>query len=166
MCVCVYLCVFVPSSSKDIVNFDKAEFGLLPVRVETWGPFVYVNVSGDAPPLEEYLGRVTGDLALYPFGDLVTVRQDKIEIKANWKLMAENFMDFYHVPVRIISRKVCVIQTHSLILHFPHRRFIPDIVKYLALTITIVVKETATIFVTLPILLPMPEHPWIWIVSP
>ena len=90
-------------TSQDIQGFDKAENGLLPVRVDTWGPFVYVNVDGKAPPLQEYLGRVTSDLELYPFDDFVTVKQDHINAKANWKLLAENFMDFYHVPVRRLS---------------------------------------------------------------
>ena len=88
-------------TNKDVQDFDKADYGLLPVRVDTWGPFVYVNVDGQAPPLNEYLGRVTQDLELYPFDDFVTVRQDDLDIKANWKLLAENFMDFYHVPVSI-----------------------------------------------------------------
>lgn len=85
-------------SEQDVKNFDKGDFGLLPVRVETWGPFVYANVDGEAPPLREYLGRVCSDLEPYPFEDLVTVRQDTVDIRANWKLLAENFMDFYHVP--------------------------------------------------------------------
>lgn len=85
-------------STEDVKNFKKEEFGLLPVRVEKWGPFIYANLSGDAPPIEEYLGRVTEDLELYPFDDLVTVRQTTMDIKANWKLLAENFLDFYHVP--------------------------------------------------------------------
>jgi choline monooxygenase len=85
-------------STEDVKNFDKAEYGLLPIRVELWGPFVYVNISGDAPPLKEYLGRVTEDLALFPFDKLVTVRKQVVPTKANWKLLAENFLDYYHVP--------------------------------------------------------------------
>lgn len=86
-------------STQDVKNFRKEDYGLLPVRVETWGPFVYVNISGDAPPLQEYLGRVTTDLELFPFSDLVTVRETSVKnIKANWKLLAENFLDYYHVP--------------------------------------------------------------------
>ena len=89
-------------TSQDIQDFNKEDYGLLPVRAETWGPFVYVNVDGKAPPLQEYLGRVTSDLELYPFDDFVTVKQDDVDVKANWKLLAENFMDFYHVPVSTI----------------------------------------------------------------
>ena len=85
-------------TKNDIENFDKADFGLLPVRVQTWGPFVYANLSGDAPPLEEYLGRVTTDLELYPFEGFVTVRSDDLYIKANWKLLAENFMVGHPYP--------------------------------------------------------------------
>ena len=30
---------------EETEDFDKADFGLVPVRVETWGPFVFVNLG-------------------------------------------------------------------------------------------------------------------------
>src|SRR3954469_20722306 len=29
---------------EDTENFDKADFGLVPIRVERWGPFVFANL--------------------------------------------------------------------------------------------------------------------------
>ena len=87
------------ANSGMVKNFSKEESGLHPVRVDIWGPFIYVNLSGDAPPLEEYLGRVVPDLEAFPFDDLVTVKEDKFEVNANWKLLAENYIDFYHLSV-------------------------------------------------------------------
>ena len=85
------------AASGVVENFNKEENGLHPVRTEIWGPFIYVNLSGDAPPIDEYLGRVTTDLEAFPFDDLVTVMEDKFEVQANWKLLAENYIDFYHL---------------------------------------------------------------------
>lgn len=85
-----------------VKNFKKEETGLLPVRVEIWGPFIYINLSGDAPPLNEYLGRVVPDLEAFPFDELVTVKSDSFEVNANWKLLAENYIDFYHLSVSLI----------------------------------------------------------------
>ncbi len=39
-------------------GFDKSEYGLLPVKVDTWGPFVFVNPDLDAAPLAEMLGEL------------------------------------------------------------------------------------------------------------
>ena len=84
-----------------VKNFSKEDNGLIPVRVEIWGPFIYVNLSGDAPPVKDYLGRTVTDLEAFPFDELVTVKEDKFEVKANWKLLAENYIDFYHLSVSV-----------------------------------------------------------------
>ena len=39
-----------------VCNFDRAENGLLPMRVETWENFIFVNLDQEAPELQAYLG--------------------------------------------------------------------------------------------------------------
>ena len=41
---------------EGVKGFDPANFGLRPVRVDTWGPFVFVNLSPEGPSLAEWLG--------------------------------------------------------------------------------------------------------------
>jgi choline monooxygenase len=43
-------------------DFRKEDFGLIPVRVERWGPFVFVNLSDDAPPLREVMGAIPAEV--------------------------------------------------------------------------------------------------------
>jgi choline monooxygenase len=84
-----------------MVNTDqlrKENFGLLPVRVESWGSFVFVNLDSDAPPLLEWLGDLPDRLARFPLEQLQLVRSRDFLIEANWKLIAENFMEYYHLP--------------------------------------------------------------------
>ncbi|EQC31573.1 hypothetical protein, variant 2 [Saprolegnia diclina VS20] len=85
-------------STECVKNFNKKDYGLLPVRIDTFGPFVYANVSGDAPPLKEYLGDLHETLVEYPFSDLVSYKSSTIPVQCNWKLLAENFMEYYHLP--------------------------------------------------------------------
>ena len=44
-----------------IEGFDVSDNGLKPLRVDTWGPFVFVNLGGDdasaPPPVNEWLGE-------------------------------------------------------------------------------------------------------------
>ena len=40
-----------------VCNFDRAKNGLVPVRVDTWENFVFVNLDGRAAPLREFFGR-------------------------------------------------------------------------------------------------------------
>ena len=51
-----------PRSERE-PGFDPDDYGLLPVGVAEWGPFVFVNRNLDAPPLETYLGRLPQILA-------------------------------------------------------------------------------------------------------
>jgi choline monooxygenase len=81
-------------------EFDKAEFGLVPVGVDTWGPFVFVNRNLDAPPLAHYLGRlpqIVADAGI-DFGRMRFHDHAESEIAANWKAVVENYLECYHCP--------------------------------------------------------------------
>ena len=51
-----------PRSERE-AGFDPADFSLLPVAVDTWGPFVFVNPDPDAAPLAETLGELPAIVA-------------------------------------------------------------------------------------------------------
>jgi choline monooxygenase len=48
---------------EETEEFRKEDFGLMPVRVDRWGPFVFVCLSPDAPPLLEVLGAIPAEVA-------------------------------------------------------------------------------------------------------
>ena len=80
-------------------GFDPAQHGLVPVRAATWHDWIFVNLNGAAPPLEDVvapLQRHFDGLDLSRMRHVVTV--DLGEIAANWKLLMENFIEPYHVP--------------------------------------------------------------------
>lgn len=80
-------------------DFDKARFGLLPLRVDTWGGFVFVNMSGDAPPLLEYLGRIPDETQAFDFARWRRVERRDYVVNANWKVYVDNYLEGYHVPI-------------------------------------------------------------------
>lgn len=79
-------------------NFDRADYGLLPVAVAQWAHLLFVNLDPAAAPLEQWLGDLPQRLAGYRLGEQEPVREASYEIAANWKLVAENFMEYYHLP--------------------------------------------------------------------
>lgn len=79
-------------------GFRKEDFGLLPVRVESWGCFIFINLDMDAAPLTNWLGDLPQRLAGYPLEELQLFQRNTLHLKANWKLIAENFMEYYHLP--------------------------------------------------------------------
>jgi choline monooxygenase len=79
-------------------GFRKEDYGLLPVAVDTWGCFVFVNLAADPRPLRDWLGDLPERFARHPLHELQLVRRRPFAIQANWKLVAENFMEYYHLP--------------------------------------------------------------------
>jgi choline monooxygenase len=83
---------------SDVKGFDKEDYGLLSVNVDSWGFLVFVNLDPDAAPLHEQLGDLPERCAGYRLDEWKLVRQKDYEIGANYKLIGENFMEFYHLP--------------------------------------------------------------------
>mgnify|MGYP001037215286 CR=1 FL=1 len=78
-------------------GFDRASKNLRSIRCEQWLDLVFVNLSGDAPPLEDYLKPITDRWANYDFSLLRRGRGATVECNANWKLAVENFSESYHL---------------------------------------------------------------------
>lgn len=87
--------LFDTSSAR---GFCKEDYPLLPVAVETWGCFVFVNLAPQPSPLKEWLGDLPHRLVRHPLHELQLVRRLPFRINCNWKLIAENFMEYYHLP--------------------------------------------------------------------
>jgi phenylpropionate dioxygenase-like ring-hydroxylating dioxygenase large terminal subunit len=78
--------------------FDRADYGLLPVHVEAWGCLVFVNLDPQAQPLSEWIGDLPVRLGGYQLAEWSIQRRQTYHFQANWKLVAENFMEYYHLP--------------------------------------------------------------------
>ena len=89
-----------PRSGEDPA-FEPGEMGLVPVCVDTWGPFVFANPDPHAPPLAEALAELPGVVAEHGLdvGGLRFHRRVSYEIRANWKIALENYLECYHCPV-------------------------------------------------------------------
>ena len=87
------------AAREGVIELD--ELGLLPLRLETWGPFVFVNPDRDAAPLEEFLEDVPDRVAEGGV-DVDALRfHSRAErvFEANWKIGVENYLECYHCPV-------------------------------------------------------------------
>ena len=83
------------------VRFDehcpKENFSLVPVHVDTWGGFIFLNLSAQTPqPLLEQLAVAVRKLARYPLEDLRRGAQLVYDVRANWKVLMENYNECYH----------------------------------------------------------------------
>src|SRR4051794_8362720 len=83
--------------SEHVEGFRRADFGLYPVGVGSWGGFVFVNLRPDgAASLEAELGAVPIRTRRYPLASLVPGWRARYDVRANWKVIAENYNECYH----------------------------------------------------------------------
>ncbi|MCG8445588.1 MAG: Rieske 2Fe-2S domain-containing protein [Hyphomicrobiales bacterium] len=80
-------------------GFDKADYRLPELRTEVWEGWLYVSMNPDIAPVAERLRTLSDVTGRYRQADYVeVVRQDHVW-NTNWKLLTENFMEGYHLPV-------------------------------------------------------------------
>ena len=84
----------------EFFDLDKADYGLVPVQVEVWEGFIFVNLDPEnTTPLRDYLGELGAGIEGYPFGEMTQVYKYRAEVGSNWKLFIDAFAEFYHAPV-------------------------------------------------------------------
>jgi choline monooxygenase len=85
---------------EGVCNFDRAKNGLVPVEVDTWENFVFVNLEGRAAPLKDFLGAVRGLVAPLQLAQKMKYFDRHVyTLRCNWKVYVDNYLDGgYHVP--------------------------------------------------------------------
>lgn len=86
---------------RDELPLDKSEHGLLPIAVETLGPWVFANLDADAAPMAELLEdcRDFVDQMVDGSRRFTYREQTTSAIAGNWKLFVENAIECYHCPL-------------------------------------------------------------------
>ena len=76
-------------------DIDEADFALTSLAADTWGGWLWV---ADAPrsTLLEQLGSIPERVKRYPLADLVVGLRFEYDVRANWKVIAENYNECYH----------------------------------------------------------------------
>lgn len=80
-------------------HFDKADYCLPEIRTEVWEGWIYVTLAKDAPPVAGLLAGLLPEVQRYRMAGYVPVAHQDHIWQTNWKLLVENFMEGYHLPV-------------------------------------------------------------------
>lgn len=82
----------------DFPHVNDAAFHLPPVKVETWGGFVFVNMDPDAAPLADQLGPLAEHFSgRWDLSNRRIALHLQKELPTNWKAAQEAFLEAYHV---------------------------------------------------------------------
>ena len=80
-------------------GFCKEEYQLPEVRCEEWLGWVFVTLNPEAGPVAGQLAKVEDLVGDYDMGAYTETFFETHVWNTNWKVLAENFMESYHLPV-------------------------------------------------------------------
>jgi choline monooxygenase len=78
--------------------FDKKDFGLVPIAVDTWEDQVFVHLGKDPEPVAATFKGIAERIAPTLVRGLKFARRVDYEVACNWKVYVDNFLEGYHVP--------------------------------------------------------------------
>jgi Rieske 2Fe-2S family protein len=81
---------------QGVEGFDPAEYGLVAAHVAEWEGFVFLSLAADPEPFETSHAQILGRFSRYNLAALRTARTIHYDVRANWKLLFENYSECYH----------------------------------------------------------------------
>ena len=77
-------------------DFDRAQFGLRQVHVETLDGLIFICLDAEAPSFDRFRARITPQLAPQNLHKAKVAHQREYVVESNWKLVLENSRECYH----------------------------------------------------------------------
>ena len=82
----------------DVPGFAKADYSLHAVNLALWEGFIFVNLADSPTPLEEVFAPLAGKFCHWNLPKLRSAKRIDYDVRANWKLIFENYSECYHCP--------------------------------------------------------------------
>lgn len=79
--------------------FCKDRMHLPQVRCEVWEGWIMISLNRDAEPVSRQLAEISEMVADYEMANYEQIFFETHVWDTNWKVLAENFMESYHLPV-------------------------------------------------------------------
>ena len=79
--------------------FDRSTMGMFPLRLETWGQFIFINFDPNAVSLPAYLGKIPEQARGFQFEGLQLAERRDYILNCNWKVYVDNYLEGYHIPI-------------------------------------------------------------------
>ena len=82
-----------------VTGFNKSKCKLPSFKVEIWEGFLFVNMDGNADPIAARMSALMPYIKNYDIEDRINGFTEQTTWQTNWKCLAENFMEGYHLDV-------------------------------------------------------------------
>jgi Rieske 2Fe-2S family protein len=87
------------SYMRDSEGFDRRTCRLPTLPVALWHGWIFLSLNANPMPFDRYIADFDEKFGYIDMGKLKLGLKRDIPLRCNWKLMVENFIDFYHVGV-------------------------------------------------------------------
>lgn len=82
----------------EVPGFAMEDYPLHQAALGRWEGFLFVNLAGDTPDFDDTFAPLEGRFARYHLPTLRTVRRMDYDVRANWKLVMQNYSECLHCP--------------------------------------------------------------------
>ena len=83
---------------EEVPHFAKADFPLNRVHADVWDGHIFINLSPDPSPLRQQLAGLPEKFVPWNMQDLRLGHRIVYDVKANWKLIIQNYNECLHCP--------------------------------------------------------------------
>jgi glycine betaine catabolism A len=84
---------------ENTLGFKKGDYSLQQVQLALWEGFIFVNLSRAPLSAKEWFAPLTGKFTHWNLPRLRSEKRITYEVRANWKLIFENYSECYHCPL-------------------------------------------------------------------
>jgi Rieske 2Fe-2S family protein len=84
--------------TQEIQDFDRTEYSLIQVLVTTWEGFIFIHLPPQIQSFDLALGNIFDRFLRFNTAELVPGGRITYDVKANWKLIFQNYSECLHCP--------------------------------------------------------------------
>jgi len=81
---------------RELEGFNKADYPLLQAHVALWEGFMFINLAAEPEPFAEAFAPLLGRVSRWNLPALKVGRRFVYDVRANWKLLFQNYSECYH----------------------------------------------------------------------
>ena len=83
---------------EEVPHFAKGDYPLNRIAADVWDGHIFINLSPAPSPLLEQLAELPGKFVSWRMQDLRLGHRIVYDVKANWKLIIQNYNECLHCP--------------------------------------------------------------------
>jgi glycine betaine catabolism A len=81
---------------REVPGFRLDDYPLVPAGLREWEGFLWISLSEEPEPFEQAFAPVLTRFQRWHIGELKLAQRVEYDVRANWKLIVENYSECYH----------------------------------------------------------------------